>query len=273
MALTLSYRAVQTVPVELSGVTPDRLRGKPVAEIERQEILCGKRMVPLAELFAVRGALDDERIVFEGELAGVHRIGEQMAAGRIDVAGSAGRHLGSQLRGGHLEVAGDASDFAGSELRGGVLRIRGSAGDRLGAAYPGSPRGMTGGAILVDGAAGHDVGHAMRRGLIAVAGPVGDAAGRAMLAGTILVGGACGLRCGAGMRRGTLALLGPGRPTILPTFARGGLVAPRFLHLLVRYLNEQGFAHLNSALVQPLERWHGDLVDSPRGELLVRAQG
>jgi len=273
MALTLSYRAAQTVPVELAGITPDRLRGKPLAEIERQEILCGNRTVPLAELFAVRGALDDERIVLEGELIGVHRIGEQMTAGRIEVKGSAGRHLGSQLRGGHLEVAGDAGDFAGSELRGGVLRIRGSAGNRLGASYPGSPRGMTGGTILVDGAAGHDVGHAMRRGLIAVAGSVGDAAGRAMLAGTILVGGDCGLRSGAGMRRGTLALLGPSRPTILPTFARGGLVAPRFLHLLARFMKQQDFAPLNEALLQPLERWHGDLVDSPRGELLVRAWG
>lgn len=270
MALLLSYRAAQGVPVELAGVTPDRLRGKSLAEIERLEVLCGNRFLPLAELFSVTGSPSDA-LILTGDLAGVHRIGAEMTSGRLEVQGHAGRHLGSQMRGGQIVVAGDAGDFAGAELHGGLLRIRGNAGDRLGAAYPGSPKGMTAGTILVDGDAGHDVGHAMRRGLIAIAGNCGDAAGRGMLAGTILIGGDCGARCGAGMRRGTLALLGPRPPQILPTFTHGHLVTPRYLHVLAKYLRDQDFFALNAALVQPLDRWHGDHVESARGELLVRA--
>jgi formylmethanofuran dehydrogenase subunit C len=271
MTIVLSYRAAQGVPVELEGITPDRLRGKTLAEIERLEALCGNRCLPLAELFTVTGGPSDE-LILEGDLAGVHRLGAGMVDGHIEVRGSAGRRLGSQMRGGQIVVAGDAGDFAGAELHGGLIRIRGDAGDRLGAAYPGSPRGMTGGTILIEGNVGHDVGHAMRRGLIAIAGNCGDAAGRAMLAGTILVGGDCGARCGAGMRRGTLALLGPRRPQVLPTFTYGRLVAPRYLHLLARYLREQGFRALNAGLLEPLDRWHGDHVESARGELLLRAQ-
>ncbi|MFO0896713.1 MAG: formylmethanofuran dehydrogenase subunit C [Pirellulales bacterium] len=272
MAVLLTYRAPQTVPVELAGITPDALRGKTLAEIERLEVLCGNRLLPLAELFDMAGDAADERLILAGDLSGVQRIGAGMTAGHLEVHGPAGRHLGSQLRGGRIVVAGDAGDFAGSELRGGLIHIRGSAGDRLGASYPGSPRGMTGGTILVDGDAGHDVGHALRRGLIAIAGNCGDAAARAMLAGTIIVGGDCGPRCGAGMRRGTLALLGPGRPEILPTFTRGRLVSPRYLHLLARYLRAEDFPALGEALLWPLERWFGDQVESARGELLVRAQ-
>jgi hypothetical protein len=35
MSLTLSYLAKTSVPIEIEGVVPDRLRDKSVAEIER----------------------------------------------------------------------------------------------------------------------------------------------------------------------------------------------------------------------------------------------
>jgi formylmethanofuran dehydrogenase subunit C len=270
MPLILTYRAAATVPVELEGITPDRLAGLSRAEIERLEIQRGNRRVPLAELFDVAGDAAEEQLVLEGDLSGVHWIGAGMAAGRIDVCSSAGRHLGSQMSGGSIHVAGDAGDFAGAELRGGLIHIRGSAGDKLGAAYAGSRRGMTEGTILVVGSAGQDTGHALRRGLIAVGGDCGPAAGRGMLAGTILVLGDCGPRCGAGMRRGTLALLGPKQPELPPTFVRACRTAPCFARLLAARLGALGWTAAPEALAGPLDLWRGDLIETGRGEVLVR---
>ena len=66
MALTLRYNADTSVPVEVEGITPDRLRNKSLAEIERLEILHGNRKVPLAELFTVSGDPADGRIDSKG---------------------------------------------------------------------------------------------------------------------------------------------------------------------------------------------------------------
>ena len=52
MSLTLRYHAKTSVPVEIEGVMPDRLRDKSLAEIERLEIFHGNRKLALAELFA-----------------------------------------------------------------------------------------------------------------------------------------------------------------------------------------------------------------------------
>ena len=52
MPLTLRYHAQTSVPVEIEGVVPDRLRDKSLAEIERLEVFHGNRKLPLAELFA-----------------------------------------------------------------------------------------------------------------------------------------------------------------------------------------------------------------------------
>src|SRR6516165_6968467 len=99
MALTLSYHAKTSVPVEIEGVTPDRLRDKSLAEIERFEVFPGNRKLPLAELFSVAGDPSDARIDFEGNLAGVHFIGYAMGDGEIHVHGNAGRHVGGEMSG------------------------------------------------------------------------------------------------------------------------------------------------------------------------------
>ena len=43
MSLTLRYRAKTSVPVEIEGVVPDRIRDKSLAEIERIEIYHGNQ--------------------------------------------------------------------------------------------------------------------------------------------------------------------------------------------------------------------------------------
>ncbi|HZW32867.1 MAG TPA: formylmethanofuran dehydrogenase subunit C [Isosphaeraceae bacterium] len=271
MALTLSYEAQTTVPVEIEGVIPDRLRDKTRAEIERLEVFLGNKKVPLAELFRIEGDLSDGRIDFEGDLRGVHYIGYGMTEGEIHVHGNAGRHVGGEMTGGTIRVEGNAGDWVGGEMHGGLIQVQGSAGHLIGAAYRGSKKGMTGGTILIGGDVGSEIGAAMRRGMLAVGGACGDAAGFNMIAGSIFVFGPCGIRTGAGMRRGTIGLFGPEPPKLLPTFRQAGRFKPLFLRLVLRELTQFGLPVDAGLLDRELLLYHGDLVALGKGEVWMRA--
>jgi formylmethanofuran dehydrogenase subunit C len=272
LALTLRYNADTSVPVEVEGITPDRLREKSLVEIERLELHHGNRKVPLAGLFTVSGDPSDGRIDYEGDLGGVHFIGCGMTGGEIRVLGNAGRHLGAEMTGGTIQVEGNAGDWAGAEMHGGLIQIRGDAGDLVGAAYRGSRRGMTDGMILIGGNAGNEVGAAMRRGMLAVRGSCGDAAGFNMIAGSILVFGNSGIRIGAGMKRGTIALFGKTLPRLLPTFRRAAAFRPLFLRLIFRELAGLGFPVEPGLLDADLSLYHGDLVALGKGEVWTRRE-
>lgn len=271
MTLTLTYNATTHIPVEVEGVTPDAVREKSLGEIEKLTIYHGNREAHLADFFAVAGDASDERIVFEGDLSGVHWMGAKMQSGRIDVSGNAGRHVGSEMAGGEIHVHGSAGDWVGGEMRGGLIHVRGDAGHLVGAAYRGSPRGMTGGTILVHGRAGNEVGLSMRRGLIAIGGDAGDLAAFNMLAGTIFIFGDAGIRPGAEMRRGTVGLFGQHPPKLLPTFRYACRFRPPMLHLLFVRLRELGFPLDGRYGDAQVHLYHGDLVALGRGEILLPA--
>ncbi len=130
---------------------------------------------------------------------------------------------------------------------------------------------MTNGEILIHGSAGNEIGLTMRRGLIAVAGRVGDAAGFNMIAGSLLLFGESGIRPGAGMRRGTIGFLGDHpAPEMLPTFRRACRYEPTFLQLYLRHLRSLSFPVPEAAFNATYERWCGDLLESGKGEILVR---
>jgi formylmethanofuran dehydrogenase subunit C len=270
MSLTLSYRASSSVPVEVEGVTPDRLRDKTLAEIERLEVFHGNRKLPLAELFAVSGDSSDARVDFTGDLAGVHYIGFGMSGGEIHVQGNAGRHVGGNMSGGRIIVEGNAGDWVGGEMHEGLIHVKGRAGHLIGAAYRGSRRGMTGGTILIGGNVGDEVGSAMRRGILAVGGSCGDVAGFNMIAGSIFVFGGSGIRTGAGMRRGTIGLFGPETPSLLPTFRFACRYRPLFLRLIFRELVRLGFPADEGLLNTDLLLYRGDMVALGKGEVLMR---
>jgi formylmethanofuran dehydrogenase subunit C len=124
---------------------------------------------------------------------------------------------------------------------------------------------------MVGGDVGGEIGAAMRRGIIAVGGSCGDAAGFNMIAGTILVFGTSGIRIGAGMRRGTIGLLGPGPPTMLPTFRKAGCFRPLFLQVLLRELARLGFRSGCLEIVTDLLLYHGDLLAVGKGEVWMQA--
>ena len=269
MPLKLIYKAQTSVPVEVEGLVPHAVRDISPAAIERFEIFHGNEKRPLADFFTISGSAADGRLEFEGDLSGVHWIGAHMTDGEIRVEGDVGRHLGSEMTGGQLHISGDASDWVGGEMHGGLIHVRGSAGNLVGAAYRGSPRGMTGGTILIGGDAGDEIGHTMRRGLLAVGGACGDFAGINMIAGTILVFGPVGVRSGAGMRRGTLGLFANRMPKLLPTFRAGSCDKPLFLQLIFRELRRLDFAFDESLVDSAYRTYHGDMIATGRGEVLV----
>lgn len=270
MPLRLTYQGQTNVPVEVEGLLPAAVRGKPLEEIERFPIYHGNRQVPLAEMFRVSGSADDARLELEGDLSGVHWIGAHLSEGTIHVAGPAGRHVGSEMHGGEIHVEGDAGDWVGGEMHGGLIHVRGRAGHLVGSAYRGSPKGMTGGVILVGGDVGNEVGHSMRRGLLGIGGSCGDFPALNMIAGSVFVFGGCGLRPAAGMRRGTLALLGDQPPTLLPTFRRVGMCRPQFMRVYLLELARLGLAAARQHVDSLYEQFDGDLVTIGRGEVLIR---
>ncbi len=270
MALQIRLKTTSSVPLEVEGITPDSVRGKTLAEIERLGIFQGNVKLPLAEFFSVSGDAGGEVHGWEGELAGVHWIGAKMTSGRIVIQGSGGRHIGSEMRGGEIHVLGDAGDWLGGEMHGGLIHVRGRAAHHVGSAYRGSPQGMTKGTILVGGDAGHEIGRSMRRGLIAVGGNLGDLAGFNMLAGTIVVFGDSGIRHGAGMKRGTLAFLGRA-PPLLPTFRRACRIQPEALHLIYRELRRHEFRVPVELFSCGYDLYNGDFLEGGRGEILLRA--
>jgi len=271
MPLRLKLTVKTSIPLEVEGLTPDVVREKSLAEIERFDIFHGNQQLPLGEFFQVTGDAADERFEFAGDLSGVHWIGAKMAAGEIRVEGPAGRHVGSEMTGGAIHVAGDAGDWVGGEMHGGLIHVRGRAGHLVGAAYRGSARGMTGGTILIGGDAGNEIGHTMRRGLIAVGGGAGDFPAFNMIAGNVLICGPCGIRPAAGMRRGTLVLLSDEHPALLPTFRSSGRCRPQFMAVYLKHLRSLDFALPADYRVAEYLLYTGDLLTVGRGEILLRA--
>lgn len=269
MTLYLKWRGGATVPVEVEGATPDRLMGQTADDIARFGIFEGKRATHLGEFFDVSGDLDDQLMVWQGDLRGVHWVGAKMESGAMRVEGDVGRHLGSEMKAGTIHVSGSASDWVGAEMRGGKIIVEGDSGHLIGAAYRGSARGMTGGTIVIHGRAGNEVGHTLRRGLIAIGGDVGDLAGFNMLAGSIFMFAETGMRHGAGMKRGTLAFLGS-EPTLLPTFRHACRYQPLAINMITRNLMSEGLPVADHMQDAAFDLYHGDLIEGGRGEILIR---
>ena len=271
MPLTLTLKKTTNVPLEVEGVTPDVVRNLSLTEIEKLQVFEGNRQIPLAEFFSVAGDPSDERMIWEGELQGVHWIGAKMKSGIMEVRSNAGRHVGSELRGGEIHVYGAVSDWVGGELHNGLIHVRGSAGHLVGAGYRGSAKGMTGGVLLIEGNAGNEIGHTMRRGLIAIGGTAGDLVGFNMLAGTILIFGESGIRHGAGMKRGSIGFFSDNKPPLLPTFRFACRYQPDFMTLVWNELRERRFPFPSEFRSASYDLYHGDMIEGGRGEVLFRA--
>ncbi len=74
MALYLQQKESTAIPLEVEGITPERLAPLSQTEIERLEIYHGNRTVPLGEFFTVSGDASDGQVHWQGDLSGVHWI-------------------------------------------------------------------------------------------------------------------------------------------------------------------------------------------------------
>jgi len=202
------------VPIEAELIRPDVFAGKSLEDIGAIKVREGNRLRRLGDLFHVNGEPEKEavetKIVIEGDLSKVWRIGEKMKAGCIEVRGSAGALVGQKMEGGTIIVRGDAGMMLGCKMRGGIIEVFGSASDAVGACYRGEKpgKGMRGGTIIIHGNAGAEIGRGMKNGLIIVEGSCGPMPGLNMKGGTILVKGNCEGKPGARMVAGKLVVCG-----------------------------------------------------------------
>jgi formylmethanofuran dehydrogenase subunit C len=266
VTLSLTLRTAPPGRVDGSALTPQRLRGRDAREVSALTLSCGRRRLPLGELFDVVGTGGDHLFV-TGDLRSVDRIGRGMATGQIVIDGPCGDHLGAEMSGGEILVVGDVGSWAGAEMRGGHLTIRGDADDRLGGAYPGTRAGMSGGEIVITGHAGQEAGAGLRRGLVAIGGRCGAGAGLRMLAGTVIALGGVGAEAGIGNKRGSIV---SGAPTqVLPSYTFAVRYRPPALRLQLRELRRRHLPVDDALLSRRWARWSGDGLELRRGEILI----
>ena len=265
--LKLTLRAPSTVPLELTGITPEQVAGLSPLEVAKLSVRQGNRAEPLGDFFEVvpdRHRLAD--LHFAGDTRNVKHIGAGMTRGSVFAEGPVGMHAGARMSDGSLILDAGAGEWLGAEMQGGFIEVRGHAGDQVGAAYRGSRRGMTGGTIVIRGTAGDELGLLMRRGLIVVEGECGEFAGASMIAGTLVLLGEVGERCGAGMKRGTI--LATREPRLPPSFRYACDYRPGFVSMLLAELRKFHFTP-PPALGDRLRCFRGDLLNGGRGEVLT----
>jgi len=185
---------IATVPVEVDSLTPDQLFGKSEAELKAVKVWWGNREEDTGDLFDVSvegdaASADEVKIVMEGNLTRVKRIGAGMKAGEIEARGDVDMHCGALMEGGRIVVKGNANCWAGREMRGGELIIEGDAGDNLCAMYRGEMKGMTGGKVTVGGDVGECICQYMADGEILIKGNANRLAGLNMSGGKITIEG------------------------------------------------------------------------------------
>lgn len=269
--LTLTLRNAPPIPLELDGITPDKVASRSTLEVAKLPVFHGNRREELGQFFDVIGHPSSGWFHFAGDTRSVKSIGAGMKRGTISVEGGVGRHAGAGMTGGSLVVDGPASDWLGAEMRGGSITVRGNAGSQVGAAYRGSRRGMNGGTITVSGSAGDEVGLLMRRGRITIGGACGEFAGASMIAGSVFVFGRVGRRVGAGMKRGTILAAG-GVDELPPSFRYSCHYRPTFLALYLRQLDFPSLG-ITPIRLEPMPCYRGDVLHGGHGEVLIGPDG
>ena len=266
----LRLKESAALPIEADSICPDLFASRNLSEIRALPAFCGGCKATLGDLFEIVGDRSN-RMIIEGDLRHVEKIGWKMSHGRILVRGNAGAHLGARMRGGEIIVEGDVGDWAGAQIQSGYIRIKGNAGYRAGGAYPGEKSGANRGTIIVEGSAGGQIGAGAKRVLIAVLGDVGEFAGANMIAGTLIVLGRLGRNAGAGNKRGTIVALGE-PPDILPTYTYECSIPLVFLRCCFRYLLNMGLPVPEEAVNGIFHRYSGDAASLVKGEIFVYAK-
>ena len=218
--LRLRLKEKPDICLEVEGILPMKIAEMEKGEIENLPIRYGNRVVKLSEFFDVSLERSEvPKIVFEGDMSRVKRIGWGMDGGEIIVEGDAGMYLGAFMSDGKIIVKGSVGHFSALNMKGGEIVVEGNAGDYLCASYRGEWRGTSGGIVIVKGNVGKELGSYMRGGKIVVEGIADDFAGVNMRGGIIVLNRAK-TRLGAGMTSGYIVVNEV--ETMLPGFLEEG---------------------------------------------------
>ncbi len=268
--IILRLKEQSTIPIDAENICPDIFAKCSYREIVELPVHYGRRKARLGDLFNIDGEKSD-RIIIEGDVGNVKKIGSKMSHGQIFIEGDAGMYVGTAMSGGRIHIRGNAADKAGLSMQGGRLWIKGNAGHQIGAARPGENRGVNRGVIFIEGNTGQELGACMRRGLIAVLGDVGEFAGAKMIAGSLLAFGHLGRRAGAGMKRGSIISFGTSEP-LLPTYYYEALLQPVYIRILLKFLKEQGLQFDPELFDRSFQRYSGDINAIGKGEILLNVK-
>lgn len=265
---TFTLRQEPPQRVDLSALTPDRLAGKSLAEIEKIEIGTTRASTKVGDLFTLaEGDLKTTR--YEGGSARFDRLGAKLLPGfSIHVEGDVGAELGRLATGGRITVTGAAGVYAASGNAGALIEIKGDAGDMLAGPLAGELAGMSGGRVIVRGKVGARAGDRLRRGILIIEGDAGDDLGSRFIAGTIIALGKTSGRVGYLNKRGSIILAK--RPELSSTYVDCGSHVFTFAGLFARSLKADSAAAA-TFLSGKLRRFGGDTAVYGKGEILTPA--
>lgn len=231
--VTLSIKEKNIIPIEADTITPDNFASKLKEEIETIPVWYGNTQVPLGEMFDVicecseseecclmQANADNVKIVMNGDLSRVKRIGQGMTGGEIEINSNVDMHCGSNMAGGKITINGDADSWLGCEMKGGEIILNGNAGYYVGSGYRGEACGMKGGKITVNGNTRDYLGEHMCGGEIIVKGDAGLLPGISNNGGTIVIEGSTTMAASE-MKNGTVVVKGE-VAELMPSFNEDG---------------------------------------------------
>ncbi|MFX1316149.1 MAG: formylmethanofuran dehydrogenase subunit C [Promethearchaeota archaeon] len=231
--IKLKLKKQSILPLEAESITPDNFAGKTMDQIRKLPLYHGNEQITIGDYFTASGKSDninDTKIIIDGDLSKVKRIGEKMSGGEIVINGNVGMHVGNNMSGGKILVNGNADDWAGAMLQGGELEITGDAGHYIGAAYRGNWQGMKNGIIKVKGKVGNEClswangSVPAKRFPTLICGGAGAFLGVHNHGGTIIVEGDVDRCAGADQAKGTIVIKGK-ISRRLPSFKKIGEVS------------------------------------------------
>lgn len=263
---TFTLRQEPPQRVDLSALTPDRLAGRSVGDIEKIEIGTTRASTKVGDIFKVAEG-DLQNLRYEGGSARLDLVGAKLLPDfSVHVEGDVGAQLGRLAKGGRITVSGNAGAHAASGNVGAHIEIRGNVGDMLAGPLAGELAGMSGGRVVVRGDAGARAGDRLRRGIIVIEGDAGEDLGSRVIAGTIVVLGKTAGRVGYLNRRGSLVLAQ--RPCLGSTYIDCGAHELTFARLFARSLMDDSAAAA-ALLSRKLQRFGGDTAVYGKGEILT----
>jgi len=260
--ITLKAREIPELGLEADCINPDNFEGKTLEEIKKLDVFIGNTTDGLENYFDIseREINGEEgiRIVIEGDVSRVKRIGEKMTDGEIIIKGDAGVHLGNEMRGGRILVKGNVDSYVGTLIRGGRIIIEGNAGNFVGCCHRGDWRGMRDGEIIIKGNVGSNIGECMRGGLIKIEGDADQFVGIRMNGGTIIINGNTGGRLGAEMKSGMIIVNG---------------IVEEMLPSFVERSEKRNIKINNETIKGKFIEYVGDLAEDGKGLIYVRKNG